>query len=167
MTQSYCILWDLDGCIADWSHRLHYINNGETFPQQKRENIDAFYAAMPDDPVMPGAAIWNLLANQAAMIQKAVIAKALNVDYPVCDILTCRPEKMRAVTLDWFERNGLMLPRALHMRADDDNRPHHEIKLEMYRQHYAGKEEVLAFYDDNADTIAAFKALGITCYHVQ
>lgn len=175
---SYVLLFDIDGCIADWSHRLHHIEITKIEGNQPIDirpimdpkpyaDWDAFYAAMPDDPVLPGATIWNLLANQAAMIQKAVIAKALNIEYPVCDILTCRPEKMRAVTVDWLERNGLMLPRALHMRADDDNRPHHEIKLEMYRQHYAGKEEVLAFYDDNADTIAAFKALGITCYHVQ
>lgn len=158
---SYVILWDIDGCIADWSHRLPLIQP----PIGMVADWHSFYEAMPHDRTLPGAVIWNLLANQAAMIQKAVAEKALDMDYPVLDVLTCRPNKMRAVTVDWFERNGLMLPRAMHMRADDDNRPHHVIKTEIYREHYEGKEDVLCVVDDNAETIAAFRALGIPACH--
>lgn len=157
----YAIAFDLDGVIADWSHRLPLIQptNGMV------SDWHSFYEAMPDDPTLPGAVVYNLLANQSAMIQQAVIAKALNIDIPCVDVLTCRPEKMRAVTLEWFERNGLMLPRAMHMRADDDDRPHAEIKVEMWRQHYES-DELLGIFEDNAAAIAAFKELGVATFHV-
>ena len=154
----YAILWDLDQCIADWSHRL---------PLREAGNWTDFYAEIPNDPTLPGAVLWNLLANQARMLEQAVIQKALNIDYPVLDVLTCRPERMREATVKWFEDNGLLQPRVMHMRRDDDIRPPQEIKVEMWRKHYEGVEEVLALFEDNADTIEAFREIGITCYHVR
>lgn len=150
----YVIAFDIDGVLADWSHR---VGNMKTDPE-------AFYEAMPRDPTLPGAVLWNLLANQAAMLQKAIQERQLDIDWPALDILTCRPEKMRSVTLEWFERNGLMLPRAMHMRADDDDRLHSEIKLEMYRNHYEGKEEVVGLFDDNTETVEIFRGVGVPCY---
>ena len=164
---AYAIIFDLDGCLADWSHRLHYIEiKGPVMDPKPNADWDAFYDAMPDDPVLPGAVLYNLLVNQSRFLQRQVALGKGSFDVPVVDILTCRPEKMRAVTESWFERNGLLKPRAMHMRADDDDRPHAEIKLEMYRQHYLGKEEVIAVFDDNPDIIAAFRSAGVMAYHV-
>ena len=178
---AYALIFDIDGCIADWSHRLHYIRdfevkgmralgglqvNQDRWYPLPNPDLDAFYAAMPDDPVLPGAVIYNLLVNQSRYLHRQVSLGKVSAEWPAVDVISCRPEKTRAVTVEWFERNGLLQPRAMHMRADDDDRPHAEIKLEIYKEFYLGREEVVALFDDNAETIAAFREVGVPCYQV-
>lgn len=165
MSKPYVLLFDIDGVLADWSHRLHFIKR-QNWQDIFLPDWDAFYAAMPDDPVLPGAIIYNLLVGQSRFLHRQVSLGKAACEYPVVDCVTCRPEKMRCVTVDWFERNGLLQPRVIHMRRDDDMRPHHEIKVEIWKKHYERVETVLAIFDDNAETIAAFKELGVTAYHV-
>jgi hypothetical protein len=157
--RSYAILFDLDGVIADWRRRLHYRDEGDW---------DRFYAEMQyDEPLPGGAIVYNLLAMQCRLLGRGIHEKGLDVDVPMVDIVTCRPEKMRATTVAWLASNGMVMPRNLHMRPDGDERPPAEIKLDMYRQFYADRESVLALFEDNAETIAAFEAIGIACLHVR
>jgi hypothetical protein len=157
----YALLFDLDMVLADWSHRLPLI-------QQEPPDREAFYAAMPADPPIPaGVVLYNMLITQAQIIGHAIQAgNVQGAEVPFVDVLTCRPERTREVTMQWFVDNGLLAPRAMHMREDLDVRPHHLIKLDMYRKHYDGKEEVLVLFEDNADTIKAFRDIGITVYQV-
>ena len=175
---NYVILFDLDGVIADWSHRLPYIQlnklDADTPIDLSPANDpkpyadwDAFYAAMPDDPIIEaGATLYNLLATQCLVLGHAIREKQIEADTPFIDLISCRPEKMRQVTLDWLNKNELIMPRNLHLRADNDDRPHWRIKLDMYEQFYEGRETVLVVFEDNAETIAAFRGMGITCYQV-
>ena len=157
--RAYAFLFDLDGVIADWRPRLKHRDAGDW---------DTFYKEMPYDEVLPaGAVTYNLMATQCRILGHAIREKGLDADAPMVDIVTCRPEKMRAVTITWLASNGLIMPRNLHMRPDDDERPHHEIKLDMYRQFYEGKEAVMALFEDNLDIIQAFEAIGITCVHMR
>ncbi len=159
--KSYVFLVDLDGVMADWSHRLPLIH-------QEQPDWEAFYAAMPADPVIPaGCVLFNFLVTQSQIIGHAIAAGNVHgAEVPFVDVVTCRPERTRQVTMEWFTANGLLAPRHMHMREDMDTRPHHIIKLDMYRQHYDGKEEVLVLFEDNTDTIKAFRDIGITVYQV-
>lgn len=155
MTKSYSFIFDLDGVIADWRHRL--MLQGE-----------AFYDAMLQDPLIPaGAVLYNMLVTQAQIIGHAVqIGKVQGAEVPFVDIMTCRPERMRMATMQWFAQSELLAPRRLLMREDLDVRDHHIIKMQMYREYYEGKEEVIIMFEDNKDTIKAFRNEGITVYQV-
>lgn len=158
--KSYAILFDLDGVIADWRRRLQHRDNGDW---------ETFYKEMPYDELLPaGAVVYNLMATQCRILGHAIHEKGLDADVPMVDIVTCRPEKMRSVTVAWLVSNGLVMPRNLHMRPDDDERPHHEIKADMYRQFYQKRgESVLVLFEDNTETIEAFEKLGVPCVHTR
>lgn len=154
---THVVLFDLDGVIADWSHRLP-LGIG----------TDEFYAAMPNDaPIEAGSTIFNYLVMHCAMVNNEIMVKNIGMDMMFVDILSCRPEKMRQTTVDWLSANDLFMPRNLHLRADNDDRPHWRIKLDMYEQFYKGKESVLVLFEDNAETIEVFRREGITCYQAQ
>jgi hypothetical protein len=123
---------------------------------------------MPNDPVIPaGCVLYNFLVTQAQVIGHAIsLGKVEGAEVPFVDVMTCRPERTREITQQWFVNNGLLAPRRMHMREDLDTRPHHIIKLDMYRKHYDGKEEVMVLFEDNVDTIKAFRDIGITVYQV-
>jgi hypothetical protein len=156
MTRSYVFLWDIDGVLADWNHRLMCCDR------------DEFYARMKDDPPIPaGVVIYNMLVTQAQIIGHAVQhGKLENAEIPYVDVMTCRPRSTAQITYEWFQANGLLMPRAIHMREDDDHRPHKEIKMDMYERYYKDKEEVLVLFEDNIETIKAFRDIGITVYQV-
>ncbi|CAK0755435.1 conserved hypothetical protein [Gammaproteobacteria bacterium] len=154
---SYVIVWDLDGCIADWAHRV---------PLLEAKDYDAFYAAMSkDEPIAAGAVIYNLLATQSMVLGHAIQEAKLEADIPFVDIITCRPEHVRHKTEKWMEDNGIIAPRSMHMRANNDNRPHVEIKMEIYRKRYR-EGEVLAVFDDSPEIVEAWRKAGVACYQV-
>ena len=159
--KSYVFLWDIDMVLADWSHRLPHI-------QKEPQDWPAFYEAMPNDPVIPaGAVLLNLLITQCQILGHAVVGgNVLGAEIPFIDVITCRPERMRQTTMEWFVKNELLAPRTMHMRADLDTRPHHVIKMEMYEKFYKGKEEILVVFEDSPETIKAFRNEGITVYQV-
>ena len=153
---SHVVLFDLDGVIADWSHRLPL-----------GVGTDEFYAAMPNDaPIEAGCTIFNYLVMHCAMVNNEIVAKNIGMEMTFVDIISCRPNKMRQTTVDWLSANDLFMPRNLHLRADNDDRPHWRIKLDMYEQFYKGRENVLVLFEDNAETIAAFRGEGVCCYQV-
>jgi len=154
-TKSYSFIFDLDGVLSDWRHRL--MLQGEHF-----------HDAMISDPGIPaGVVLFNMLVTQAQIIGHAIqMGKVEGAEVPFVDIMTCRPERMRITTMQWMANTGLLSPRRLLMREDLDVRAHHIIKMEMYREYYRDKEEVLILFEDNADTIKAFRNEGITVYQV-
>lgn len=162
MTKSYSFVFDLDGVLADWTHRLMY--DGEKF-----------YEEMLNDPAIPaGAVLFNMLVTQAQIIGhaiqhgKEVGVELQSAEVPFVDIWTCRPERTRLITQEWLGHAGLLMPRRILMRDDLDVRPHHRIKMEWYRNFYESKgEQVFLIFEDNADTIKAFRDEGITVYQTQ
>jgi hypothetical protein len=156
--KSYAILFDLDGTIIDIGHRLKHL-------RKPVPDWDAFYAAADSDDLIPGGAvIYNLIATQARMLGHAIKEGGHDAEIPFVDIITWRPERMRPQTIAWLATCGLIMPRALHMRADDDNRHGEAVKLDMFERHYDGKENVLAVFEDNPLVIRVFREIGIHCY---
>lgn len=157
MIRPYAFLFDIDGVLADCSKSIHHYNAG---------NIQEFHKEMAMFPIIhAGVVLYNFLVTQAQIIGHAITHGNIEgAEVPFVDLITARPERMRQTTMEWFESNGLLAPRNLHMRADDDFRDPSTIKLEIYHKHYFAKEEVLMLFEDNAETIRAFRDLGITCY---
>lgn len=157
-TNGYVIALDLDGVLADCSGSMHHYDNS---------NLQLFHEEMPDFPVIPsGVVIYNFFVTQAQIIAHAIkLGNVENAEIPCVDIWTARPERLRKMTVEWFEKNGLLAPRKMLMREDLDMRDHGTIKLEFYKKHYKGKEELLCLFDDNNETINKFRSEGLTCYH--
>ncbi|MFF4182420.1 hypothetical protein ACFYZ9_04455 [Streptomyces sp. NPDC001691] len=127
-------VFDLDGTLADSSHRQRFLD-------RKPRDWDAFFAAAPADPP---------LAEGVALCLEA--AEECEVVY-----LTGRPERCRADTVDWLAAQGLP-DGALHMRRNDDRRPARVTKLHILRGLGRGREIRMLVDDDELVCDAAEQA---------
>ena len=129
---------DLDGVLADVRHRLHFLDT-------KPKNWDAFFAGMPDDPVLPeGRAVVERLATDHEVIY-----------------LTGRPESSRTLTEAWLERN--QLPRAkLIMRGSGDRRPARVAKPALLRRYASRGRTIAVVVDDDPKVCDALERDGWT-----
>ncbi|MDQ1684174.1 MAG: hypothetical protein QOC82_911 [Frankiaceae bacterium] len=118
---------DLDGVLADVRGRLGHIESG-------RKDWDAFFAAIPADPP---------LAEGFAVVER------LRADGHEIVVVTGRPERTRADTEQWLERNGLPRVRVL-MRRDGDRRPARQVKRGIVRRLAAGRTIAVVVDDDPA-----------------
>jgi phosphoglycolate phosphatase-like HAD superfamily hydrolase len=129
------VVFDIDGVLADVSHRLHYV-------RQRPKDWDAFFAAAGDDAVLePG----RERARQAAAEHALVY-------------LSGRPERLRQVTEDWLARHELP-PGLLLLRPDRDRRPVRLLKLQLVRRLARGADVVLVV-DDDPEVCAALRSSG-------
>jgi len=133
-------VFDIDGVLADVSHRLHHV-------ARRPKDWDAFFGAADADPPLADGVE---LARQAAT--ESVVA-----------YLTGRPEWLRAVTADWLARHGLP-DGELYMRRRGDFRPARIAKLELLRMLHR-RQPVRALVDDDPDVVAAVQAAGFGVLH--
>ena len=126
---------DLDGVVADVRHRLHHVTGA-------RRDWDAFFAAMPHDPVLP---------------EGRVVVERLAADHEIV-YLTGRPERTRDDTDAWLGRHGLPRGRVI-MRSERDRRPARVVKPRLLRELAAGRS-VAVVVDDDAQVCAAFEKDG-------
>uniref|UniRef100_A0AAU2UY21 Polynucleotide kinase PNKP phosphatase domain-containing protein n=1 Tax=Streptomyces sp. NBC_00003 TaxID=2903608 RepID=A0AAU2UY21_9ACTN len=127
-------VFDLDGTLADSSHRQRFLD-------RKPRDWDAFFAAAPADPP---------LAEGVALCREA--AGECEVVY-----LTGRPERCRKDTLAWLAEQGLPAG-ALHMRRNDDRRPARVTKLQILRGLGRSREIRMLVDDDELVCDAAEQA---------
>lgn len=146
-----CYIVDIDGTIADLTHRLPHI-------QKEPKDWDAFFAACDrDGPIPHMIDMLNALGggNEAFMF------------------VTGRPERCRAPTFKWLRR---MFPnwtwdsedgsRDLYMRADGDHRPDEIVKAELLdRMLVDGARPIMAF-EDRTRVVKMWRSRGIPCLQV-
>jgi phosphoglycolate phosphatase-like HAD superfamily hydrolase len=136
---AYAVL-DIDGVLADVTHRLHHI---ESRPKDWR----AFFGAAGRDPVQPeGRAVADELAESHTVVY-----------------LTGRPEYLRRTTHDWLRRNGLPAGRLL-MRERGDFRPARAAKLEILRN-LETEAPVAVVVDDDDEVVVALRSAGFNVFH--
>ena len=126
-------VFDLDGVLADVEHRRHHISGS-------RRDWVAFFAAAADDA---------LLAQGAAMVRHEQVAGRLVV------YLSGRPERLRAVTLNWLHDNGLP-PADLVLRPDADHSPAVTFKLDRLRE-MASAFTIALLVDDDTRVVDAVR----------
>lgn len=138
-----CYLFDIDGTIADCSHRIHHI-------QGTPKDWNAFFAGCKDDK--PINHVIDLLVTLFDAGKDIVLVSG-------------RSDQCRAATLDWLDRHGIPdFP--LYMRKEGDHRDDSIIKLELLAQLRAdGFDPVMAF-DDRDRVVKAWRSAGIPCAQV-
>lgn len=133
------IVFDIDGTLADCSHRVHHVNG-------KRKDWKAFFEGIPDDPPIEQTVWLNRIFRQ-------------NTEMP---ILLCsgRNEDCRADTVEWLRRYGVSYD-GLYMRRADDWRADYIIKLESLEQMRADGYEPFLIIDDRQDVVNAWRKAGL------
>lgn len=137
-------IFDIDGTLADCSHRLHFI-------QQKPANWRGFFEACPNDEPIP------------EVIQ---VAKALGGVAHIM-LLSGRSDEIRTQTLDWL--NELQVPcTALFMREQGDHREDAVIKSEMieHLKRQWADEHIMGIFEDRKQCVDMYRAKGLRVFQV-
>ena len=107
------IIFDIDGVIADNSHRLHYI-------YQIPKDWHKFNELLPDDPVLaPGYKVYKALTTDPS---NTIV------------FVTGRSEDERRDTEIWLAQNAFNKHDGLFMRRARDYRPAPVVKREILRK---------------------------------
>lgn len=144
------IVFDIDGVLADCSHRLHYI-------QGDNKDYEKFYS---DEEILKDTPIPNL-GNILFEIRNANY-KGSNTDIK---FITARNIKCLTATAEWLEKRfGTMLEEGdILMRPANDYRPAHEVKEDLIKKHI-GFENILFALDDDDQVNEMYKKHGVMCY---
>jgi hypothetical protein len=139
------IICDIDGTIADLTHRLHHINT----PGQ-RKNWDAFFEACPQDK--PHKDIINLLLGYLSK--------------PWLDLVfvSGRSAIVRNQTTNWLREQGFT-KFDLYMRQEKDHRPDHITKAEIYNK-YLKHRDIWFVLDDRDRVVQMWRDHGLRCLQV-
>jgi len=135
-------VFDIDGVLADVSHRLHFL-------ARHPRRWDRFFAAADRDP---------LLTEGAARLRAAL------ADHDVI-YLTGRPERSRRLTERWLARHGLPTGPLL-MREDYDYRPARWMKREALPA-IAAKSQLPVIADIHFQPKYVFAAIDAGCAAVR
>jgi len=141
------VVFDLDGTLADCTHRLHHIALPEEgsgdWPEQ---DWAAFHAAChADTPIFPIQAVAAAMVDQGHRVE----------------IWTGRSDHCRPATEQWLADHGFGgLP--VRMRVADDRTADHRLKRGWIAIH--GKPDLI--FEDRASVVAMWRAEGIQCCQV-
>jgi hydroxymethylpyrimidine pyrophosphatase-like HAD family hydrolase len=138
-------IFDIDGTLADNSHRTHHL-------QKTPKDWDSYHAGTAAD----GAH------------QHIIKVATLLEEHHAIVFCTGRHEGLRNLTENWLYEQGLPVDNgnALYMRADGDRRPDYIVKMELLeRIKAAGFNPIMAF-DDRNSVVEAWRANGVPCAQV-
>lgn len=136
---------DIDGTLANISHRLHFIRSE---PKQ----WDAFFEACSED----------------APIQDVIdVVKSLDRATPRPQIiyLTGRPERVRMKTVAWLTQHGLPLGQLI-MRKDGDYRADTTAKRELLERILAEGSTVAGVFEDRPSVCRVWREMGLTVFQM-
>lgn len=116
MTEKTLIICDIDGVLADCTHRLKYISGEE-------KDYESFYgiSMARDTLIESGQELINRLRKEHYSYEEHELL-----------LLTGRPERTAEITRNWLIANGVCghFTKML-MRKDGDFRPSPEVKVEL------------------------------------
>lgn len=137
-----CYLFDIDGTLADCSHRIHHI-------QKSPKDWDTFFAACHlDEPLE----------------HICELARLLNLETTVVYV-SGRSDQCREQTEDWLKKNSLWTGH-LYMRTEGDHRDDDTIKIELLAELRADGFDPIMAFDDRDRVVAAWRSAGIPCAQV-
>lgn len=138
------VIFDLDGTLADVTHRV---------PLAEAKKWDEFNAACVRDTPR----------NAERRLATMVYLHAPNHRIAIC---TGRSEAVRKETEEWFVKNGIPYDE-LFMRPIDDHRPDIVLKKEMAFTVMTRGEGIIFVVEDRDKVVAMWRELGITCFQCQ
>jgi len=139
---------DIDGTIADNSHREHLAHI---------KAWDEFFDKCDEDkPIVHMHQLLYALALTHSLTSGAA---------PKIIYVTGRPERVRTKTLQWLDKHQFPITR-MYMRKDGDHRPDHMVKFQILGQlHVDGYEPILAF-DDRNQVVKMWRENAVPCLQV-
>ena len=141
-----CFVFDIDGTIADMSHRLHHIVRTDGAPK----DWDACFASVADD------------APIAHMID---VARALVDSGHFIIFVSGRPDSCRSTTETWLEKH-VVGEQSIYMRKSGDHRNDDIVKMELLAELRADGWEPRMVFDDRNRVVSAWRRAGIPCAQV-
>lgn len=147
-----CYIFDLDGTLADLSHRIHHI-------QKKPKDWKAFFDATAGD-----APIKHII-DLAKMLKQRVTDSVQPHLVPRVVFMSGRPESTRLATEDWLAAQQLGGIR-LYMRTTGDFRDDSIVKSELLQQLRADRYEPIMAFDDRDRVVKMWRENGIPCAQV-
>jgi hypothetical protein len=140
-------IFDLDGTLADNTHRASHLNT-------RPIDWDAFFRDIGlDTPISFGAHFFRMLAEGRP-------------DNCALAVLTARPERCRMQT-SWWLRVHRLQPDHLLMRGDNDHRDDVDVKRDMLAElRERHKLRPVFALEDRAPIVRMYRDAGLICYHV-
>lgn len=143
LSEHDCFICDIDGTIADLTHRRKWI-------EDKPKNWAAFEANMDKDEPIPH------------VIELVKFLKDQGLTVIIC---SGRGEQNRTVTVDWLNSVGVSF-NVLYMRKKKDYRADDIIKEELLDQIIADGFNPKLVLDDRDRVVAMWRKRGLTCIQV-
>lgn len=139
-------IFDIDGTLADLSHRLHFI-------QDKPANWAKVFAACPGDSVID---------------EIAYLARLLHDAGHVIMLITGRSDECEAETIEWLAHNYIPY-KTMYMRTQGDHRPDNEVKAELLGELLKDWKEYgppAAVFEDRKQVVDMYRAKGLRVFQV-
>ena len=139
-------IFDIDGTIADLTHRLHFIS-GET------KDWDTFYKAC---------------YNDAPIFEVITVARALHDAGHRIVYSTGRTSAVYEFTKKWLVKYRLPQTERLYMRPDGDHREDSVVKseiLDVINADYAN-EKLGGIFEDRQQVVDMYRARGVKVFQV-
>lgn len=156
------IVFDIDGILADCSHRLHYI-------QGDNKDYDKFYS---DEEILKDKALGSgfiLFRSILYLLEDVNTPSRLkNGEEIRIALITARNARCAKATADWFLDKMKRFQKDrfkcnFFMRPEKDWRPAYEVKKDLIEKHI-GFENILFAFDDDDKINEMYKKHGVTCY---
>lgn len=138
---------DIDGTLADLTHRLHFI-------QTEPKDWDAFFAACADD-----APIQDVIDVVRSLFQQN--------PRPRFVYLTGRSDAVRRETQEWLFNKHFLPQGDVIMRKDGDHRPDTTTKRELMDALLADGFRVAGVFEDRPSMCRLWREMGFTVFQLK
>jgi hypothetical protein len=143
-----CIIFDIDGTLANCSHRVHHVNG-------KKKNWPAFMAEIPNDTPIPQTVALNKLISRLG-------GYYLGEPGHYAPIFLCsgRSENERKDTEEWLAKNRVEYEQ-MFMRKSGDYRQDAIVKKELLEEIRAKGFEPWIIFDDRQCVVDMWRKEGL------
>jgi len=149
-------IFDIDGTLANNTHRLHLLPyNRETDPNSVVDNTaaqwDEFNGAAAADSVYPAiSTIYRAIGEAGYRIA----------------LITGRTELIRTITTNWLFRMGLDRYHELYMRPEDDYCSDYILKQRIMKTNFKGRH-IQCVFEDRDRVVQMYRENDIQCVQVR